>query len=335
MSGDPTPIVAVIGGGSWGTALSLLLARNGLRVRLWDNNTDHVADMCRARENRRYLPGISFPHLLTPLADLGDTVDGASDVLLVVPSHAFRTALLGLQPLLEGRSLAWATKGLEPGTGLLLHQVAQEVLDSLATAVISGPSFAKEVAKGLPTAVTVASTSLEHAAHWVGLLHAEHFRAYTSDDVIGLEVGGAAKNVLAIAAGISDGLEFGTNARSALITRGLAEMMRFGQALGGRAETFMGLGGLGDLILTCTDDQSRNRRMGLALAHGMGVAEARAVIGQAVEGVETARTVYARAGEIGVEVPITEQTYRVLFEGLPPREAVHSLLIREPRPETD
>ena len=334
-TGDPATPVAVIGGGSWGTALSILLAGKGLQVRLWDSNHEHVTGMRRDRENSRHLTGIRFPGGLDPVTDLVDALDGAGDVLVAVPSHAFRPALMGLRPLLDDRSIAWATKGLEPSTGMLLHQVAGEVVGDLPKAVISGPSFAKEVARGLPTAVTVASTSPEHASRWAGLLHSEHFRAYTSDDVVGVEIGGACKNVLAIAAGICDGLKFGTNARSALITRGLAEMMRFGQAIGGRAETFMGLCGLGDLILTCTDDQSRNRRMGLALARGLSVAQARAEIGQAVEGVETARTVHARAREQGVDMPITEQTYRVLFEDLPPREAVHSLLVREQRAEID
>ncbi|MFM1892323.1 MAG: glycerol-3-phosphate dehydrogenase, partial [Pseudomonadota bacterium] len=201
-------------------------------------------------------------------------------------------------------------------------------------AVISGPTFAGEVARGLPTAITVASTSPAHAQRLAGYLHGDTFRAYTSDDIIGVQVGGAAKNVMAIAAGIADGLGFGANARAALITRGLAEITRLGLALGAHAETFMGLAGLGDLALTCTDDQSRNRRMGLALARGLSIAEARAEIGQAVEGVATTREVFGLSQRLGVEMPITEQTYRVLYEGLAPEDAVHNLLGRRQKPET-
>ncbi|MET0105235.1 MAG: NAD(P)H-dependent glycerol-3-phosphate dehydrogenase [Sedimenticola sp.] len=329
------PVIAVLGAGSWGTALAILLGRNGAEVRLWGHLQSEIDALLADGENRAYIPGIPFPDGIAPTTDLAAAVDGADEVLVVVPSHAFRQSMQRLEPLLgTDTSVSWATKGLEPKSGKLLHQVAQEELGDRPIAVISGPSFAKEVARGLPTAVTVASTSSAHAERLAEYLHSEVFRAYTSDDIIGLEVGGAAKNVMAIAAGIADGLGFGANTRAALITRGLAEIMRLGLALGGKPETFMGLGGLGDLTLTCTDDQSRNRRMGLALARGLSIEEARAEIGQEVEGVKTAREVHNRAQELGIDMPLSEQTYLVLFQGLDPKTAVHNLMLRRQRPET-
>jgi len=330
------PLIAVLGAGSWGTALAILLVRHGAAVRLWGHLAVEIERLQRDRENRQYLPGVSFPAELEPLTDLDAAVAGVDEVLLVVPSHAFRAVTEALAPrLAPGVPVSWATKGFEPNTGRLLHEVAAEVLPGRPLAVLSGPSFAREVAEGLPTAITVAANDPAHAERVAGYLHGEAFRAYTSDDLIGVQVGGAAKNVMAIAAGIADGLGFGANARAALITRGLAEITRLGLALGGRAETFMGLAGLGDLTLTCTDDQSRNRRMGLALARGLSVAEARAEIGQEVEGVATAREVYRKSRELGVEMPITEQTYRVLYEGLAPLTAVQALLGRRQRAELD
>jgi glycerol-3-phosphate dehydrogenase (NAD(P)+) len=236
-----------------------------------------------------------------------------------------------LLPPLPG--ITWATKGFEPGTQRLLSEVAAECLPGRELAVISGPTFAGEVARGLPTAVTVAATTTQHAEHIAGLLHSPWFRAYTSDDLVGVQVGGASKNVLAIAAGIADGLGFGANTRAALITRGLTEITRLGLKLGGRQETFMGLAGLGDLVLTCTDDQSRNRRMGLALAEGLSQEEARRRIGQEVEGVHAAQEVFALSQRLGVEMPISEQVHRVLYEGLEPKQAVHNLLERSQKAE--
>ena len=314
----------------------MLLARNGAEVRLWGHLAADIAQLRADRENRQFLPGIAFPEGLEPVSDLKSAVAGVDDVLLVVPSHAFRAVAEALARILPpGTPVSWATKGFEPDTGLLLHQVAAQVLPGRPLAVLSGPSFAGEVARGLPTAITVASTDPAHAARAAGYLHGETFRAYTSDDVVGVQVGGGAKNVMAIAAGIADGLGFGANSRAALITRGLAEITRLGLALGGRPETFMGLAGLGDLTLTCTDDQSRNRRMGLALARGLSIAEARAEIGQEVEGVATAREVYRKSRSLGVEMPITEQTYLVLYEGLAPLAAVQALLGRRQRAELD
>jgi glycerol-3-phosphate dehydrogenase (NAD(P)+) len=326
--------MAVLGAGSWGTALALVLCRNGHRVRLWDHWTENIRDLRREGENRRYLPGVPLPPTLQPVEGLDEAVVGAGELLIVVPSHTFAETLRRLpDPLPEGLGVAWGTKGFEPATGMLLHQVASDILGARDLAVVSGPSFAKEVAQGLPTAVTVASQSPEYAKRIAGYLHSERFRAYTSEDVVGVQVGGAAKNVLAIATGIADGLGFGANARAALITRGLAELIRLGTALGGRQETFMGLTGLGDLVLTCTDDQSRNRRMGLALARGLSVDAARKEIGQEVEGVITAASVNSIARRLGVEMPICDQVFGVLYEGVTPDKATRSLLMRSSKAE--
>lgn len=325
--------IAVLGAGSWGTALAIELAAHQPVV-LWAHARAEVDALTRDRENRQYLPGIPFPAQLRISGDLPETVAGAAEVLVVVPSHAF-SAVCG--QLAQARpdlgSLSWATKGFDPASGNLLSQVAEQQFPGASLAVLSGPTFAREVARGLPTAITVASTSEEHATRIAACLRSEHFRAYTSQDLVGVQIGGACKNVMAIAAGISDGLGFGANARAALITRGLSEISRLGLKLGGQTETFMGLAGLGDLVLTCTDDQSRNRRMGLALADGKSIEQARAEIGQEVEGINTAREVWRKANALEVEMPITDQTYRVLFEGLDPRQAVHNLLSRQQRPE--
>ncbi|MCB1851706.1 MAG: NAD(P)-dependent glycerol-3-phosphate dehydrogenase [Gammaproteobacteria bacterium] len=336
MTVQPRASIALLGAGSWGTALAILLSRNGARVKLWSHLQSHAEALQRERENSEFLPGHHFPTDLTPTADLAFALSGVDEVLIAVPSHAFASVLGETQRLIPpGTTLSWATKGLHPGSGALLHELVEEYSHIASTAVISGPSFAAEVAGGLPTALTVASLSTEHATRLAGYLHSDSFRVYTSMDVIGLEVGGAAKNVMAIAAGIADGLGFGANTRAALITRGLAEIMRLGLALGGKPETFMGLGGLGDLILTCTDNQSRNRRMGLALARGLTIEQARQEIGQEVEGVPTTREIYQKAQTLGVDMPITEQTYHVLYQGLSPRAAVQALLERRQRQEAE
>jgi len=329
-----TPI-SVLGAGSWGTALALLLARNGHLVMLWGHHPQHVAEIESARCNRRYLPDIPFPDSLHVTASLEQALAGCRIVLIVVPSHAFRDLLLAIAPHLAfGSKIAWATKGLEIKTGRLLHEVVTEILSGeTPAAVLSGPTFAGEVAANQPTAITVASKQGAFAKEMATLLHNNHFRAYTTEDLIGVQLGGATKNVLAIAAGVADGLGFGANARAALITRGLAEMMRFGLALGGKSETFMGLAGVGDLILTCTDNQSRNRRFGLGLGKGLKREEVAAQIGQEIEGIATAAVVYRLARSHGVDMPITEQIYRILNEGLAPADAVNNLLLREPKPE--
>lgn len=329
------PPIAVLGAGSWGTALALLLVRNGHRVRLWDHFSEHIAALVRDRVNSRYLPDFPLPRKLEPSADLAATIEGVTDILVVVPSHVFQALLEELRPLIAAEQrLIWATKGLV--NGRLLHEVAAEIIGvDRPLAAVSGPSFAGEVAALLPTAVTVASPSQAYAQVVAGYLHSSRFRAYTSQDMVGVGLGGAVKNVLAVAAGIADGLGFGANGRSALITRGLAEMMRLGETLGADRETFMGLAGVGDLVLTCTDNQSRNRRMGLALAQGLGQQRAMEEIGQVVEGVRTTKEVWAMARTHGVDMPITEQTYRVLYEDRSPREAVRDLLIRDQKPEFD
>jgi glycerol-3-phosphate dehydrogenase (NAD(P)+) len=329
--------VAVLGAGSWGTALAVHLARTGHRTVLWGRNPRELEQLARSRRNARYLPDVELPASVTVELDLGRALATIDDLLVVVPSHAFRELLVTVKPLLRpGTRVAWATKGFELETGLLPNQVASAVLgSSVATAVLSGPTFAREVGAGLPTAMTIASRDERYALKWARSLSSAAFRAYSSTDVTGVEVGGATKNVFAIGAGCSDGLGYGANTRVALITRGLAEMMRLGVALGADRETFMGLAGLGDLVLTCTDDQSRNRRLGLALARGVSPAAAQAGIGQVVEGVLAARAVREVARRSAVEMPITEQVYRVLYENVPPKVAVQALMQRAIRPEQD
>jgi len=335
MTATPRAVVTVLGAGSWGTALAMLLARNGHTVRLWDRDSEHIHALNEQRVNQRYLPGISLPEGLDPVDDLPTALDANDYVLVVVPSAGFRDVLQKTRTQLGANfNLIWASKGLEPGSGKFLHQVVDEELpEHNAIAAVSGPSFAKEVARGLPTAVTVASKNTEYATRVAKLLHCPRFRAYTCEDVIGVELGGSIKNVLAIAAGISDGLSYGANARAALITRGLAEIMRLGACLGGQRDTFMGLAGVGDLVLTCTDDQSRNRRLGLALGRGVEREKAVAEIGQAIEGLHTAKELDALADRCGVEMPITRQVKRVLFDGEPPASAVDALLARDAKPE--
>jgi len=296
---------------------------------------DLLEVMARDGENARYLPGVSFPENLTAFADIGECLRGARDALVVVPSHGLRETLTTIKPLLGPDSrVCWATKGFELHTGKLPHQVAGEVLGTgLPMAVLSGPTFAKEVGAGLPTAMTIAANDAGFAESLAEALSSDNFRAYTSDDMIGVEVGGAVKNVLAIGAGMSDGLGFGANTRIALITRGLAEMTRLGVALGAKKETFMGLACMGDLVLTCTDDLSRNRRMGLAIASGKSVDEVKKEIQQVVEGVLAAEAVREVADDLGIEMPICHQVYRILYEGASPREAVAALMRRALKPE--
>ena len=293
--------------------------------------------MAKDRENARYLPGVAFPPNLVAEPDLAKCLDGARDVLVVVPSHGLRDTLTKIKPqLAPDARICWATKGFELHTGKLPHQVAEEVLCSgRPMAVLSGPTFAKEVAEGLPTALTIAANDQEFAAALAKAMSSDVFRAYTSNDMIGVEVGGAIKNVLAIGAGMCDGLGFGANTRIAMINRGLVEMMRLGVALGAKSETFMGLAGMGDLVLTCTDDLSRNRRTGLAIASGKTVQEAQEEIQQVVEGVMAAEAVNEVAKELGIEMPICHEVYRILYEGASPREAVAALMTRELKSENN
>jgi glycerol-3-phosphate dehydrogenase (NAD(P)+) len=328
--------IAVLGAGSYGTALAIQLARLGNDTRLWGRDAEHMRKLEAERANAEYLPGCKFPPSLKAVADLRAAVQGADDVLLAVPSHALHPVLRTVAPMLApGQGIASAVKGLEPETGKLVHEVVQDMVGrDRRLAVISGPTFAKEVGRGMPTAVTVASSDPAYAEHIVHALHGQGFRAYTSDDVVGVEVGGSVKNVLAIAVGIADGLGLGANTRAGVITRGLAEIMRLGEALGGRRETFMGLAGLGDLVLTCTDDQSRNRRFGLALAKGKSVQQALTDIRQVVEGVRAAPEVLRLARKHGVDMPISEQVVRVLAGEITPIDAVRNLATRPPRAET-
>ncbi len=323
-------VIAVIGAGSWGTALAMQFARAGSAVRLWSRSAAHADAIAATGMNEAYLPDHPLPAGIHATADLESAVSGCRDILVVVPSHAFRETLAALAALdLTDKRIAWATKGFELDSGALPHQVAREVLgDSLPTAVLSGPTFAAEVAAGLPSALTIASRDSDYAQRLARRIATDVFRAYTSADVIGVEVGGATKNVFAIGAGLCDGLGFGANTRIALITRGLAEMTRLGIELGAQRETFMGLAGIGDLVLTCTDNLSRNRRFGLALARGTDADSAMKEIAQVVEGYFAARAVRDVAAEHAVDMPIIEQIYRVLYEGLQPRDAVRELMQR-------
>lgn len=327
--------IGILGAGSWGTALAIQAAKNNCRVLLWGRHAEHITQLAKDRENKQYLPGIPFPDNLSVTSDLNEIGQFSRIILVCVPSHAFKDTLTKFKSFAASDlKIAWATKGFNPDNGSLLHEMIAELYSAQTSgAILSGPTFAKEVAQGLPTAVTVASYDLAFAQQITSIFHSERFRIYTSNDMIGVEVGGAVKNVLAIAAGIADGLGFGANTRAALITRGLTEMIRLGIQLGGHQETFMGLAGLGDLILTCTDNQSRNRRIGLALGQGKCRLSAIQEIGQEIEGILAAKETHFLAKKNSVDMPITEQTYKVLYEGLSPLTAVQNLLSRELKPE--
>ncbi|MBS3743030.1 MAG: NAD(P)-dependent glycerol-3-phosphate dehydrogenase [Wenzhouxiangellaceae bacterium] len=329
--------IAVLGAGSWGTALAMQLARVGHSVQLWARDAAHVEAMRASRENSRYLPGAPLADAITPLDDLDQALQGADRILLAVPSSAFAGVLDQIAGRLDaGRGLAWATKGFEPGAGRLLSEAARERLGgSIPLAAVTGPSFAGEVAQGLPTAVTVGASEPEFGRSWAALLHGSSFRAYYTADLVGVQLGGAVKNVLAIACGMADGLGLGNNTRAALITRGLAELMRLGQAMGADARTLMGLAGLGDLVLTCTGEASRNRRFGLALGRGNTPAKAMQAIGQVVEGYHAAEEVMRAAERAGVEMPISEQVHGILFHGWSAAKGVKVLMEREQKAETE
>ncbi len=329
------PAVAVLGAGSWGTALAALIARHGYRTVLWGRDPVVVAAIGRDHENPHYLPGIALPDTLTATTDLAAALSGSDLVLVVVPSHAFAETLHALAPLRPAHAgVAWATKGFEPGSGRFLHEVAGSVLgDAVPLAVVTGPSFAKEVAAGLPTALTVHGDDDAFAQTVADALHGPAFRAYTGSDMRGAELGGAMKNVLAVATGVADGMDLGLNARAGLITRGLNEMLRLNIAIGGRPETLMGLAGLGDLVLTCTGDLSRNRRLGLALGRGQSIANAVREIGQVVESIQTADEVMRLADRFGVELPIASNVRDVLHGDITPAEGLARLLAREQKAE--
>lgn len=330
-------VIAVIGAGSYGTALAIQVARQGRGVRLWGRNAEAMTQMAEARENARYMPGCPLPDSLEPVAAMQAALDGVEAVIVAVPSHALRETCAEVAQHLDNRiPVACAAKGLEPDSRKLPLDVIAEVLgEDWPLAVISGPTFAREIGQGMPSAVSIGARDLATGELFADALHGAGFRAYTTDDIVGVQIGGAVKNVLAIGVGIADGLNLGANTRAALITRGLVEMSRLGEALGARSETLMGLSGMGDLVLTCTDDQSRNRRFGLALARGESVDQAIEGIGQVVEGYRVTREVRELAHELGIEMPITEQVYQVLYQDVAPVAAVLSLSSRPQRAETE
>ena len=334
---DARARVAVLGAGSFGTALAIHLARRGNDTLLWARDAARLAVMEEARENAGYLPDIPFPARLHVEPDLAEAIRGAEDIVISTPSSALGATVAAIAPhLLPGQGVICAAKGLQPGTALMAHEVMGLGLPAYTpVAILSGPTFAKELAMGLPTAVTIASADEAFAEQVARIFHGDGFRAYPSDDVIGVEIGGAAKNVMAIGVGIADGLGLGANTRAGFITRSLAELTRLGVAAGAKPETFMGLAGLGDLVLTCTDNQSRNRRFGLLLAEGKTPAEAMASIGQVVEGAKAAPEVLRLAARLGTEVPIVAQIARVIAGEIKPVEAVMALAMRPLRTETE
>ncbi len=332
--------VAVIGAGSWGTALAKLLGDKGEKVLLWAHNREHVSALQRDRENKQYLPGAMLPETVHPVTDLSEAVENSQCVVMVVPSHGYRSVFEQLAPHLhEGTLVVSAVKGVENTTLQTMTQVMRDILHqqncdrTIHLGVLSGPSFAAEVAVGQPTAVTVAFDDKGAACAVQELFSTLFFRAYTSSDVIGLELCAAMKNVVAIAAGIGDGLGYGLNSRAALITRGLAEITRLGVKLGAQPLTFSGLGGLGDLVLTCTGGLSRNRTVGLKLGEGKTLEQALAEMTMVAEGVRTTRSCYNLAREHDVEMPILEQTYRILYENKDCRKAVQELFQRSLKDE--
>lgn len=328
--------MTVLGAGSYGTALAIALARNGHKTYLWGHNPEKMIQLAEERVNQAFLPDIPFPETLEIVLDLETALQKAKDLLIVVPSHVFSDVLTQIKPFLSKQHrIMWATKGLERDTGRLLQTVTEEILgNDYPLAVLSGPTFAKELAAGLPTAISLASTDPVFADEMQQRIHcSKAFRVYLNNDIIGVQLGGAIKNVIAIGAGISDGMGFGANARTALITRGLAEISRLGASLGANPNTFMGMAGLGDLVLTCTDNQSRNRRFGLALGQGKSAEVAIAEIGQVVEGFYNTKEAYLLAQKQGVEMPIVEQIYQMLFCGKSAVDVVKTLLGRERKGE--
>lgn len=328
--------IAVLGAGSYGTALAFCFARNGHKVIMWGRDEKQISDMQSSRQNIKYLPGAEFPETLEVTSDLQFAVTNADLHLIVVPSHVFGATLQLIKPMLPAEAnICWATKGLDPETGHLLQDVAHDILgEQHKYAVLSGPTFAKEMVMGLPTAISLSSEDETFAKQISELLHCEKkFRVYTNTDFIAVQLGGAVKNVIAIGAGMADGIGFGANARTALITRGLVEMTRLAVALGAEANSMMGMAGLGDLVLTCTDNQSRNRRFGLALGQGKSVDVAMDDIGQVVEGFRNTKEVFMLAQKSQVEMPIVEQIYQVLYKGKPAIDAAKALLARDPKSE--
>ncbi len=328
--------VAILGAGSWGTALAVHLSGAGRRVRLWARSSFHARLLSEERENKRYLPGVRIPAEVEISTDLAQVLEGARLVVIAVPSQAVReVARLGRALLSPGSVVVNTAKGLEQASCLRLSEVISEELPGVPLAVLSGPSHAEEVGRGMPTAVVAASASPEVASFVQDVFMSPSFRVYTSTDLVGVELGGALKNIIALGAGIAEGLGYGDNTKAALLTRGLAEIARLGVALGANPLTFLGLAGVGDLVVTATSIHSRNRRAGILIGQGFSLEEALREVGMVVEGVETTRAAYRLAEEKGVEMPITAETYKVLFEGLPPREAVSNLMLRARRCEVE
>ena len=329
--------MGVIGGGSWGTALAKLLADKGYPVSMWIHDAEHCREMIEKRENVSYLPGIPLPYNLVPTSDLGEVVTGKTALICVVPTHVFRSVMSEAAPRIEGSPLiVSASKGVEDETSKTMIGILAEILPKRLhrrIAALSGPSFAREVARGMPTAVTAAAQDTAAANETQAIFTTSFFRVYTSSDVVGVELGGATKNVIAIAAGVSDGLGFGHNSRAALITRGIAEISRLGVRMGADPRTLAGLAGVGDLVLTCTGDLSRNRTVGLRLGRGEKLTDILSDMKMVAEGIRNARSIYHLARKLGVEMPITEQMYLLLHEGKSARQVVVDLMARELKPE--
>ena len=332
--------VAIVGAGSWGTALALLLAEKGIEVRLWGHRPEHVQTLIEENQNRAYLPGFDFPAALHPTKSISAAVAGAGVVVMVVPSHAYRQVFTRIMTAAgDGTVFVSATKGIENKS---LHTMTQVMAGCFAenggspprSAVLSGPSFAQEVARKVPTAITIGCTHDRTALFLQNLFSTDYFRVYTSSDIIGLEISAALKNIIAVAAGICDGLAFGSNARAAVITRGLAEMTRLGVMLGAKQETFFGLSGLGDLVLTCTGELSRNRYVGLELGRGKPLKAILASMNMVAEGVKTTKSVYDLVNRLGADMPILEQVYEVLYRGKDCNTAVKDLLSRDLKAES-
>ncbi|MGB3210769.1 MAG: NAD(P)H-dependent glycerol-3-phosphate dehydrogenase [Desulforhopalus sp.] len=329
--------IAVIGAGSWGTALAILLAGKNHAVRLWGHREEHIAELNKCRENKKYLPEITFPVLLQPVYRLKEAIEGTSLIVMAVPSHSYRKVFSKMVPLLRDNSrIVSAVKGIENTTLMTMTQIMAEVLaerniskKNIELGVISGPSFAKEVAKEVPTAVTIGFQNLQTAKEVQKTFVTNYFRVYASCDVIGLEISASLKNIIAIAAGVCDGLGYGLNTRAALITRGLAEIQRLGIALNADPSTFSGLSGLGDLLLTCTGDLSRNRTVGLKLGQGKTLEQVKNEMSMVAEGIKTTQSVYDLAKKLKIEMPILEQVYNIIYKEKNCSEAVRDLLKRE------
>lgn len=331
MSYVKHPVITILGAGSYGTAIAIALAGNGNSVLLWGHNPNHIESLRIHRSNKINLPGISFPPLLYLEKSLSKALMVCQNILIAVPSYGFSSVLMQLKSNLTSNiRIVVASKGLEPKTGRLLQDVVRNILgNNIPFAVVSGPTFARELAIGLPTAITLASTDTKFSNYVQNLLHSiKTLRVYKNTDMIGIQIAGVIKNVIAIGVGISDGMGFGSNTRTALITRGLAEMSRLGVAIGSTVNVFMGLAGLGDLVLTCTDNQSRNRRFGMLLGQGKNINDAKKSIGQVIEGVYNVKEIYLLSQKYKVNMPITEQVYQILYNNKNVHDAAYALLSR-------